>query len=218
MDISSAHLDEALRHVSTVLGVSVEDFRKAEDAAFAELGNSPLREAVISRACELMDFQPSARDLDSAVDLWASFTRTWLTPRPGVISALRALKAQGLRTGLISNCDATVPLVWPATIFAPLIDIPVFSSSEGLKKPDAAIYQLAAHRLRHAPQECLFIGDGSSDELTGAVGVGMGAVQLLLDGEDPAVGTWLQRQAWDGPVIHRFTNVMEMVARKPMPS
>lgn len=45
------------------------------------------------------------------------------------------------------------------------------------KKPEEGIYREAAKRLGVSVEECLFVGDGGSEELEGAKAVGMGAVQ-----------------------------------------
>ncbi|MBI2887757.1 MAG: HAD-IA family hydrolase [Chloroflexi bacterium] len=211
IDFLPVNLEAALLHIANTLGVEAEAFQKAEFAAFAEVGNSPFPDAIFRRTCEILSFQPRQEALDAAVNLWAGFTRNWLAPRSGVVIALRALRAHGIKTGLISNCDAHVPLVWPEIALAPLIDAPVFSSAESLKKPDRSIYELAAQRLDCLPQECLFIGDGSNRELTGAVAAGMAAAQFILDGEDADMGRWLERQEWDGPIFRRFSDIVEMM-------
>jgi len=54
----------------------------------------------------------------------------------------------------------------------------VFSCEVGLAKPDPAIYHLAAARLGVEPAECLFVGDGGSDELSGAGAAAMTPVLL----------------------------------------
>ena len=58
------------------------------------------------------------------------------------------------------------------TPFAPLIDATVFSCLIGFRKPNPQIYHLAAKQLVAEPQACLYIGDGSSQELIGTNGVG----------------------------------------------
>ena len=211
VDFSPLHLQEALERVADVLGVSTEAFKEAEYVAFAEVGNSPDPGAVLSRACEIIGYPPTPEALRTALELWRGFTLTWLSPRPGVADAIAELSARDMKIGLISNCDGMVPLVWPRSDLAELIDVPVFSSTEQVMKPDPAIYELATKRLGCAPSECLFVGDGSSTELTGAVGAGMAAVQLLVDGEGADVGLWLQRQEWNGRVLRRFSEVVEAV-------
>ena len=46
----------------------------------------------------------------------------------------------------------------------------------GLLKPYRQIYELAMQRLNVSPEECLFVGDGGSNELCGAKTAGMGTV------------------------------------------
>lgn len=78
-----------------------------------------------------------------------------------------------MKIGLISDCSCEIPLHWGSTPFAPLIDCPIFSCSVGLKKPDPQIYSLACEHLAIQPHECLYVGDGSSREFTGAAQSGM---------------------------------------------
>ena len=47
-------------------------------------------------------------------------------------------------------------------------DDAVFSCNVGLLKPDKQIYELAMKRLNVLPEQCLFVGDGGSNELCGA--------------------------------------------------
>ena len=46
-----------------------------------------------------------------------------------------------------------------------------------MQKPDIRIYEETANLLGVALSECIFVGDGGSDELTGAKTVGMKAIQ-----------------------------------------
>src|SRR5262249_37070049 len=48
----------------------------------------------------------------------------------------------------------------------------------GRCKPHPAMYLEACRRLRVTPDECVYIGDGGSHELSGARDVGMPAVRL----------------------------------------
>ena len=59
----------------------------------------------------------------------------------------------------------------------PCFDLIVLSYEAGLQKPDSRIYQKAADLLGAAPGQCLFVGDGGSNELEGAGNAGMKAVE-----------------------------------------
>ncbi len=54
----------------------------------------------------------------------------------------------------------------------------------GLVKPDPAIYQLACQRLGVIPEDCRYVGDGGSNELTGADASGMRAVLIAPSYDD----------------------------------
>jgi putative hydrolase of the HAD superfamily len=97
--------------------------------------------------------------------------------RPEILDTLRTLKERGHRMCLVSNADAIDALPWTATPLAPLFDRAVFSCDVHLQKPDPAIYLLAASRMGVWPQNCVFVGDGGSNELAGAKAVGMRTVQ-----------------------------------------
>ena len=98
---------------------------------------------------------------------------------PEILPMLRALKAKGLKLAVVSNCyleEAQVIRAWPESR---LFDTLVLSCEEGVKKPDPAIYQRCMERLGVSPQECLFIGDGGSQELEAARTLGMTAMQAV---------------------------------------
>lgn len=77
--------------------------------------------------------------------------------------------------GLISNCAVEEVAAWNASRLAPMFDDTVFSYAVGCAKPDTAIYRLACQQLGVAPERCLFVGDGGSDELAGAQQAGLTA-------------------------------------------
>lgn len=53
----------------------------------------------------------------------------------------------------------------------------VLSYEVHMKKPDSCIYEDASKRLGVDLGECIFVGDGGSNELEGAKNVGMKAIQ-----------------------------------------
>ena len=97
--------------------------------------------------------------------------------RPEVLETLRTLKERGHKLCLVSNADAIDVLPWADSPLAPLFDEAIFSCDVHLQKPDPAIYLLAASRMGVKPEDCVFIGDGGSNELAGAKAVGMRTVQ-----------------------------------------
>ena len=96
-----------------------------------------------------------------------------------VLHMLSALKQQGLKLCLCSNCSADEVSGLAASPLFPLFDAIVLSYKVGLVKPDKQIYLHCAESLCVSPQECLFVGDGGSRELYGAKEAGMHPLRAL---------------------------------------
>ena len=100
---------------------------------------------------------------------------------------LSGLKAQGIKIGLITNCfSEEATLIRESELF-PCFDAPCLSWEEGVRKPDPAIYRTCLRRLGIAPENCLYVGDGGSQELEAARALGMQAVQA----------TWYRQTAFE---------------------
>ena len=96
---------------------------------------------------------------------------------PQIFEMLRAVRARGLKVGLISNALPEEVLAWRFCPLQDLVDPVVFSCSAGVMKPDREIFELACSRLCVQPSEAYFVGDGGYDELRGAALVGMRTIQ-----------------------------------------
>ena len=92
------------------------------------------------------------------------------------VRTLRELRARGLRLGLISNADTMEAAAWPESPLAGLFDAEIFSCDIGWMKPDLEIYRACLDRMCLGADECLFVGDGGSDELIGAKSAGLTTV------------------------------------------
>lgn len=123
-----------------------------------------------------------------------------IEPRAGVVDTLRELRRRGVKTGLITVCSEDTVDVWHETPFAGLFDAEVFSCEVGMLKPDPRIYALACDRLRIAPGNALFVGDGANDELAGAERAGMRAVMI----GDPL-------ESWSGARIDSIPEILQLI-------
>ena len=92
---------------------------------------------------------------------------------PEILNMINEITTSGIRLGLISNTDGSEVLDWANSPLVRFFDVTVFSNMVGMVKPDPHIYQHACQNLGVAPSDCIFIGDGNSDELRGAAQVGM---------------------------------------------
>lgn len=93
-----------------------------------------------------------------------------------ILDVLQTLKSKDIKIGLISNADIIDCKYWSQSLLFRYFDDAVFSCNVGLLKPDKQIYELAMQRLNVLPEQCLFVGDGGSNELYGAKSANMGTI------------------------------------------
>ena len=96
--------------------------------------------------------------------------------RDDAVDMLAALKARGIKIGLISNADLMDKKYWEISRLAPFFDDVIFSCDVGVMKPALEIYECSMKRLGVTPDMCLFVGDGGSNEIFGAKRAGMKTV------------------------------------------
>lgn len=96
---------------------------------------------------------------------------------PDIFQLLKNLKAMGLRIVIISNCSSEEVKALKESEIYQYFDEVILSYEVHMKKPDTCIYEEVAKRLGVALIECVFVGDGGSNELMGAKAVGMKAIQ-----------------------------------------
>jgi putative hydrolase of the HAD superfamily len=78
-------------------------------------------------------------------------------PEPAMVDAVRAAKAAGIRTGMVSNSWGASR--YPHDLLGELFDGIVISGVEGMRKPAPAIYELGAQRIGLPPAACVFVDD-----------------------------------------------------------
>ncbi|MBD2866761.1 HAD family hydrolase [Paenibacillus oceani] len=126
---------------------------------------------------------------------------------PEVIALLDKLKRDKIAIGLISNCTEEEVRGWQTSGLASYFDTVLFSYEANCAKPDPAIYLLACERLNVKPDQCLFIGDGGSDELNGASRAGMRACQAVW-----YLPESMREKTYGCPQLVRPMQVMQAVA------
>jgi putative hydrolase of the HAD superfamily len=100
-----------------------------------------------------------------------------------VVERIRALRAEGYRTGIITNNIREAAETWRTMVdLDALFDVVVDSSEVGMRKPDPRIYRHALELLGGIPPERAVFLDDAEGNVAGARAVGMHAV---LVGADP---------------------------------
>jgi putative hydrolase of the HAD superfamily len=81
-----------------------------------------------------------------------------MTADVAMLDGVRELHGGGVRTALLSNSWGDA-LAYDEALLDELFDTVVISSEVGLRKPDPAVYELAATRLGLPPSACVFVDD-----------------------------------------------------------
>jgi len=203
--------DGILKRMASVLSAPPDDFVHLWSDTFNERMRGVFKSyrACISHICHQLGVPAQDDQIKLAAQIRFDMIKQEITtPRTDAVEVLSHLKAEGYKTGLISNCSAETTTIWEETPLAPFIDVTVFSCSEGLMKPDPRIFQIAIERLAVEPGDCLYIADGIGQELTSASQIGMQAVLIRVSGEDSYDP---YREDWDGSVISSLTEVLGLV-------
>lgn len=193
--------------------VEDRDFsRAAEDEIMRLVGSAESREAFLQKLennWKAFRRRAKAVMLDvSEMELWiqyllpdypqdvlaqnaARLTRLWRdhdgrrVPRPDVTDTVRALCRRGYKLGIIANTitETEIPDWMCAEKIAGCFKTVILSSKVRLRKPDPAIYHLAARCIGSKPEACAYVGDNPVRDVEGTVASGFGAM-ILLDVPD----------------------------------
>lgn len=101
-----------------------------------------------------------------------------------VLPALNSLKERGIKTAIVSNTPWGSPAVlWREELarlgLADAVDLIVFCTDCGWRKPARQIFDYTLERLGATPGQCVFVGDDPRWDIAGPHAVGMDA--LLID-------------------------------------
>jgi putative hydrolase of the HAD superfamily len=165
-------------------------YEEARDAALVDLRRHPELEhddEIWFRFTERI-VRGMGGDADSAYDCAVEITRGWERHEnfdlyDDVLDTIGALRAAGLRIGLVSNSARDVSEF--ARHHGLDVDAGISSFHHGHTKPHASIFRAVLDLLGVEPAEALMVGDTIADDIEGALAVGMRAILLDRDGRCP---------------------------------
>jgi putative hydrolase of the HAD superfamily len=96
------------------------------------------------------------------------------------VDTLMRIRSAGMRLGLLSNADAMERAAWDGSPLSGCFDAVIFSCDAGCVKPEREIYEACLTELGLTGEQCVFVGDGGSNELVGARAAGM--VTVFMSG------------------------------------
>jgi putative hydrolase of the HAD superfamily len=208
--------DRVVTEMANLVGITPSLLIQRWGEVFAErdIGTPGPVACSVEQVCRNLGAEASAAGIQAAAQKWVDLIRCILTPRKDAAESMALLRGRGYKIGLISNCGWEVPELWEATPVAPLFDIRVYSCAVGLTKPSPRIYQLVCEQLEVRPDECVYVGDGSDGELTGAAQVGMRPVLISVPYE-PADDLYFRYHpdalGWQGLTLRSLKGIVPLL-------
>ena len=165
-------------------------YEEARDAALVDLRRHPELEhddEIWFRFTERI-VRGMGGDADPAYACAVEITRGWERHEnfdlyDDVLDTVAALRAAGLRIGLVSNSARDVREF--ARHHGLDVDAGISSFHHGHTKPHASIFRAVLDLLDVGPTEALMVGDTIADDIEGALALGMRAILLDRDGRRP---------------------------------
>ena len=180
-----------------MLGAGGDDFAALVVATFAERCRGELGDlhSTLRHLCRRLGMHPAPSALEAAAAHRMETQAKLLRLRDDAATVVERFRADGWRTGLLTDSTCETEALWQGMELRHLFDAAAFSCAEGRAKPDPLFYDVVVRRLGVAPRNCLYVADGRSGELAGAAGLGMRCVQLVVEGAPPGGEDWSGEKA-----------------------
>jgi HAD superfamily hydrolase (TIGR01509 family) len=110
-----------------------------------------------------------------------------VTVDPAAPQLLQRLAADGVRRGICSNAPFPPEMMrrqLQSNGIAELVDVVVFSSEVGRRKPAPELYEAALQAMGTPPERTLFVGDRYREDYEGPRALGMSAVIVTAHAEE----------------------------------
>ncbi|MFD0686488.1 HAD family hydrolase [Actinomadura fibrosa] len=169
--ICEAHLppDDLDKVIAALVEAELELWRR---------GTEEHRSATFAELFAMAGVEPTDAFLDTHFEVWTPHTHT----DPAVPELFAALRERGIKIGVLSN--TIWPRDWHERVFVRddvlhLLDGAVYSCEIPWTKPHAEAFRAAMDAVGATdPASCVFVGDRPYDDIHGAKGAGLRAVQI----------------------------------------
>jgi len=173
-----------LRNENDVLRITKAQWEKyAEDNELYEKrarGKEKSPQKIIDSILRKMKMKVNACDKNEILKLREErFKKSLIDVDLTILDVLLNIKKKGAKLCLLSNADIIDVMHWQKSPLNNLFDDTIFSYQVGYLKPQTEIYEIALKKMNVNPENCMFIGDGGSDELKGAKQLG---IKTILTG------------------------------------
>lgn len=197
------------------LRVPVHSMREAYRHSFDERarGQFGSLQSTLDILARRLNARPTSKQLQAATTRRLELNR-FLHSQSWAASTLRQLQAGGIGVGIVTDTTAETVEVWEDSPLRSVVDAVSFSCQTGIRKPSPEAYLLATEKLGVTPAQCLYIGDGSSQEISGAQSLGMKTLKFTPThhvGDTVPVHTQVN---WDGVSFSAFSEIPYLLGRR----
>jgi putative hydrolase of the HAD superfamily len=155
-------LVSSMERFARTTGIELHDLVRAalgayageEDALVTDFETGKITEAEFSRALATRLSELAGRSVAAEGLVTRIFD---LELEPKMLELVETVRRAGVRTSLLSNSWGSE--LYPMAEIERLFDDVVISGQVGLRKPDPAIFRLAARRLEVGPERCVCVDD-----------------------------------------------------------
>ena len=192
------------RFTADILGFDHEEWNRACFSSEHEICRPTRHEDVLATLARTINPDISHELVKEAAEhRQRRFDYALTEAREDVLEVLDTLKQKGVKLALVSNASTAEVAAWPDSPLSRLIEHTFFSCECGFRKPDNNIYRHAIESTTTNASNCLFVGDGGSDELRGAHRAGLKTVHTTQFSAPHRVEKVRQQQ---GSAIHHEIN------------
>lgn len=117
--------------------------------------------------------------VNAELEHWRAAGKLWVDVPPEVPATLVALRERGLKLGVVSNANGTMPKKLENAGLAQYFDVIVDSAIVGIEKPNPEVFFLALDAMAVAAARAAFVGDLVHIDVHGAERAGM--TPILMD-------------------------------------
>lgn len=160
--------------LSALLGENAERYKQWSQDTQLELPNVQIWNEYYLKEFQIGEavLAPIAEELSVLYDA----TRVHNVPQPDLLETMEALRKQGMILGVISNIISTtfVPKVLEDYGIASYMSCVIMSEGVGVRKPNPAIFEIAAKQVGVPLSEMAYVGDTLSRDVLGCRNAGVG--------------------------------------------
>jgi putative hydrolase of the HAD superfamily len=148
---------------------------------------------------------PLSPDTDAALaelHAYHQVSNLWELMPAGVLPALAALRARGLKLTVVSNANGRLRALFDRLALSGCVDCILDSHDEGIEKPDPRFFEIALERSGASRETTIHVGDIYQIDVVGARAAGLRGV--LLDEADLYAGV-------DCPRVRSLADLVDQI-------